>query len=200
MAREKNKRNINFKPIVKSYIPETITPNGTTTLLDEEIEAIYLMDLLGLYQEAAAKRMNISRPTFTRIIKNARHKLAHGIICGNKIIIEDNKKEFVIAICSDDEKLEDITPKGKYIFIYKVVEKKAQLLKKIDNPIATSNHKPVLVFPKIFLENNINIFISSKIGLGLKNTLLSNGIRPIVKDKIDLKHLDLNNSNSNTKN
>ncbi|MEA3354337.1 MAG: DUF134 domain-containing protein [Campylobacterota bacterium] len=191
MAREKNKRNISFKPIVKSYLPENIVPNGTTTLLDEEIEAIYLMDLLDLYQEEAAKRMNISRPTFTRIIKNARKKLAHGLISGYKIIIEDNKKDFIIAICGENDDLQNIETRSKYIYFYKMSGNSIILLNRIDNPVSKSSEKPAIILPKVFLENNVNIFISSKIGLGLNNTLLSHGIRPVIKDKVDLKNLNL---------
>ena len=47
------------------------------------MEALYLMDLLGLYQEAAAEKMEVSRPTFARIIKSARHKVALALAWGS---------------------------------------------------------------------------------------------------------------------
>ena len=74
MGRIKNVRKINFKPIYKEYAPIKEQTTGITHLLDEEMEALYLMDILELYQEEAAKKMEISRPTFTRILKNARKK------------------------------------------------------------------------------------------------------------------------------
>jgi predicted DNA-binding protein (UPF0251 family) len=42
----------------------------------DELEAIRLADLDGMYQEAAARKMNISRQTFGNIINSAHHKIA----------------------------------------------------------------------------------------------------------------------------
>jgi predicted DNA-binding protein (UPF0251 family) len=42
----------------------------------DELEALRLADLEGLYQDAAAERMRISRPTFGRLLECARHKVA----------------------------------------------------------------------------------------------------------------------------
>ncbi len=54
----------------------------------EELEAIRLKDLEGLEQEACAKRMGISRPTFHRIISSARAKVARSLVEGKAIRIE----------------------------------------------------------------------------------------------------------------
>lgn len=53
-----------------------------------EAEAIRLADLEGLYQEAAARRMNVSRPTFGRILESARRKVADALINGKCLRIE----------------------------------------------------------------------------------------------------------------
>jgi predicted DNA-binding protein (UPF0251 family) len=42
----------------------------------DELEAVRLADLEGLYQEDAAKKMNISRQTFGNIINSAHKKIA----------------------------------------------------------------------------------------------------------------------------
>lgn len=55
----------------------------------DEIEAIRLADLEGLYQEECAKEMDISRPTFSRIVASARKKIADALINGKKIIIKE---------------------------------------------------------------------------------------------------------------
>lgn len=186
MPREKNTRKLNFKPIVRSFIPENGELSGVTSLLHEEIEAIYLMDVLGLYQEDAAKSMEVSRPTFTRILKSARQKLATGLVSGYKIIIEDNKDDLIIAFCSNDkENFEEIDPLQKYILLYKLKDNTIELLKIIDNPVNKEKLKPAIILPKILVENRVNIFISSKIGEGLKNTLISKGIKPLTKERLD---------------
>jgi predicted DNA-binding protein (UPF0251 family) len=54
----------------------------------EEMEAIRLKDLEGLEQEECAQRMSISRPTFHRVLKAARQKIADAFISGKAIRIE----------------------------------------------------------------------------------------------------------------
>jgi predicted DNA-binding protein (UPF0251 family) len=46
----------------------------------DEFEALRLADLEGLYQEAAAERMGVSRPTFARILARARLAVARALI------------------------------------------------------------------------------------------------------------------------
>ena len=190
MSREKNIRKLNFKPKYKEFIPNNTTIQGVSTLLHEEIEAIYLMDILSLYQEDAAKSMEISRPTFTRILKNARRKLSKAIIGGYKIIINDEKEDFIVAVClKKEDDFSDISLIMNYICFYQVNKNEIRILNKIKNPILNKNQKPAIVLPEIFLKNKVNFFICSKIGEGLKNSLLSKGIQPIRKNKIVLKDI-----------
>jgi len=58
-------------------------------LSKDEIEAIRLADYEGLYQEDAANEMEISRPTFSRILNNARKKIASALLEGKIIEIEN---------------------------------------------------------------------------------------------------------------
>jgi len=58
-------------------------------LSKDEIEAIRLADFEGLYQEDAAKEMEVSRPTFSRILSSARKKIANALINGKAIEIEN---------------------------------------------------------------------------------------------------------------
>jgi predicted Fe-Mo cluster-binding NifX family protein len=150
------------------------------------------MDVLNLYQEDAAKKMEVSRPTFTRILKSARQKLAIGLVSGYKIVLEDDKKDLIVALCVDDiNSFELIDSKQKYILIYHIENNKINLLHQLDNPVFIKQSKPAIELPKILLEYNVNTFISSKIGEGLKNSLISKGINPIIKE--NFKHDDLTN-------
>ncbi len=70
-------------------------PKGIPALLLEEIvlsldefEAIRLADYEGLYQEEAAKKMDISRQTFGRIIDVAHKKIADVLLNGKALKIE----------------------------------------------------------------------------------------------------------------
>jgi predicted DNA-binding protein (UPF0251 family) len=57
-------------------------------LLFEEFEAIRLTDYENLTQEEAAEKMNISRPTFTRIYEKARKIIAKAFVEGKAIFIK----------------------------------------------------------------------------------------------------------------
>jgi len=60
-------------------------------LLPDELEALKLHEIEGLEQTAAAEKMDISQPTFARLLESAHKKVARAIIKGEAIRIE--KKE-----------------------------------------------------------------------------------------------------------
>jgi len=57
-------------------------------LLYEEYESMRLADYEGMTQEEAAERMQVSRPTFTRIYQQARQSIARAFVEGKAILIE----------------------------------------------------------------------------------------------------------------
>jgi predicted DNA-binding protein (UPF0251 family) len=59
----------------------------------EEAEALRLKDLEGLEQEQGAEKMNISRPTFQRVLASARQKMADALLNGKAIRIEGGNFE-----------------------------------------------------------------------------------------------------------
>ena len=63
-------------------------PSDQVVLLLEELEAVRLADLNGLYQEQAAPKMGISRSAFARILESARRKLADALIHGKCLRLE----------------------------------------------------------------------------------------------------------------
>jgi predicted DNA-binding protein (UPF0251 family) len=63
------------------------------TLLYEEYEAIRLADYEDLNQVDAAQKMNISRPTFTRLYDKARKKISKAFVEGKAIIIKGGTYE-----------------------------------------------------------------------------------------------------------
>lgn len=54
----------------------------------DELEALRLADLEGLYQEEAAARMGVSRSTFSRIVAAAHRKVAAALVQGKALTIE----------------------------------------------------------------------------------------------------------------
>ncbi len=61
----------------------------------DEYEALRLADYEGFEHKEAAEKMGISRPTFTRLIDQARKKIASGIIEGKEISIEGGDFQFI---------------------------------------------------------------------------------------------------------
>lgn len=59
----------------------------TVTLLLDELEALRLVDLEGLYQEAAAERMGVSRATFARVLQRARRTVSEALVHGKRLSI-----------------------------------------------------------------------------------------------------------------
>ncbi len=59
----------------------------------DEFEAMRLADLDGHYQEQAAKQMNVSRTTFSRIVDSAHRKMADALVHGKALRIEGGPVE-----------------------------------------------------------------------------------------------------------
>jgi len=78
-----------FEPGVTFFKPAGVPMSELeeSVLTVDEFEAVRLKDLLGLEQEAAAQKMNISQPTFHRLVVSARKKIADAIVNGKAIKI-----------------------------------------------------------------------------------------------------------------
>ena len=96
MVRPRRLRRISLKPDVTYFKPAGIglSELDESILTMGEFEAIRLKDLNGLDQEKAAKKMNISQPTFHRLILSARKKIADAIVNGKAIKIKGGNFEF----------------------------------------------------------------------------------------------------------
>jgi len=182
MGRDKLKRTINFKPKCKEF-KAVSCDNKTITLLHEEMEALYLMDIKKLYQADCASAMDISRPTFARIIKNAREKLTMMLVTGSNLSIQDQKDEFKVIIPSKfEDKIKSCSPNAIYFHIYIINNKQIINKEIIKNPSIEQALRPVQIIPSFCMQNDINYFICNKIGEGLQSVLLSKGIYSIIID------------------
>jgi uncharacterized protein len=89
MPRPPECRRIAKNPLISVFKPAGI-PAREMEMIDltlDEFEAIRLADLEGLYQEDAAEKMGISRPTFGRIIESAHRKVAQALVRGQALVI-----------------------------------------------------------------------------------------------------------------
>ena len=90
MTKPKKERTVAAPPSVVYFKPQGIPMFQLKKVVIhvEEYEALRLSDVEKLTHAEAADKMDVSRPTFTRIIQSAREKLANAIINGNAIVIE----------------------------------------------------------------------------------------------------------------
>ncbi len=94
--RSKQYRKVISPPLLKGFKPIGVSFSdvAVVSLLYEEYEALRLADYSGLKQEEAAKLMNVSRPTFTRIYSSCLQKLALAFTEGRSIVVEGGDVEF----------------------------------------------------------------------------------------------------------
>jgi len=90
MPRPRRCRKVGIQPDVTYFKPAGIRMRDLkdSILTVEEFEAIRLKDLKRLDQDKCAKKMEISQPTFHRIVLSAREKIADAIVNGKAIKIE----------------------------------------------------------------------------------------------------------------
>jgi predicted DNA-binding protein (UPF0251 family)/predicted Fe-Mo cluster-binding NifX family protein len=90
VPRPRCRRNIGFLPNVTYFKPAGVrlAELGEVVMPHDELEAIRLKDLLGFPQEEAAKQMNVSQPTFHRLLLSAHEKMADVVVNGKALRIE----------------------------------------------------------------------------------------------------------------
>ena len=90
MPRPRHFRRVGCLPQSNYYkprgIPLSVLQHVNLTI--DELEAIRLADLEALYQEDAAKRMNVSRQTFGRMLESAHKKIADALVNGKALLIK----------------------------------------------------------------------------------------------------------------
>jgi predicted DNA-binding protein (UPF0251 family)/predicted Fe-Mo cluster-binding NifX family protein len=91
------KRNYSIKPTCFSYGPLTCKPKEILSLSADELEAMVLADFKGLYQEECAAALGVSRPTFAKLIKRARKKMAEMVMFGKGISLIEEKQSFTVV-------------------------------------------------------------------------------------------------------
>ena len=97
MARPRNCRRVGSMPQSDYFKPRGIPLSmlEEVVLTVDEFEAVRLADFEGLYQEQAAGKMRVSRPTFARIVESAHKKVAEALVQGKALKIEGGEFEMV---------------------------------------------------------------------------------------------------------
>ncbi|HRW62192.1 MAG TPA: DUF134 domain-containing protein [Bacteroidales bacterium] len=96
MPRPQNNRIVHEPPLFTDFKPVGVKGVSLESVLLslDEFEAFRLADYVGLSHEEAAEEMEISRPTFTRLIEQARKKIADYMINGKFLSIDGGNIHF----------------------------------------------------------------------------------------------------------
>jgi len=105
MPRPQKERKVHKPPIYTRFKPTGIAAKGLKqiTLSLDEYEAIRLADYFGMSQEEASEEMEISRPTFTRLIETARKKMSDFLINGKVLNLEGGNIHFKNNVIKCDD-------------------------------------------------------------------------------------------------
>lgn len=97
MARPSKCRCICSMPKYREFLPDTDSDNGIVEITVDEYEVFRLLNLEKKTQSECAERMNISRPTVTRINEIASEKIADALVHGKRIHIGGGDVEVCLA-------------------------------------------------------------------------------------------------------
>lgn len=97
MVKPKKERRVESPPRFSFFKPAGVPAARLETIIlsIDEYEAVRLADIENLNHLEAAKSMEISRPTFTRLLNSAHKKIGNAIINGYAIRIEGGSFIFV---------------------------------------------------------------------------------------------------------
>ena len=77
------------------FVPRGIRNFEESVLTVDEFEAIRLIDFEEIEQSKASKKMKISQPTLSRILKSARKKISDAVVNGKSIKISGGEYKMV---------------------------------------------------------------------------------------------------------
>jgi len=104
MVRPRKLRFIGMQPGVRLFKPAGVPVQEAdrVVLSLDQFEAIRLVDLEGMDHSGAAELMNVSRPTLSRLVEEARRCVADALVNGKALVIDGGNVEMVARMrCRD---------------------------------------------------------------------------------------------------
>lgn len=97
MPRPRRRRRVSFEPETTHYKPAGVrlVEIEEVNLTIDELEALRLKDAEGMGQKDAAEQMEISQPTFHRLLAGAREKVAKALVQGKALRIKGGNYKMI---------------------------------------------------------------------------------------------------------
>jgi predicted DNA-binding protein (UPF0251 family)/predicted Fe-Mo cluster-binding NifX family protein len=186
-------RRVEFLPDVTYFKPAGIPLKNLEeiSMSVEEAEALRLKDLEGLEQEKGAGKMNISRPTFQRVLASARQKIADALLNGKAIRIAggnfeiamgQTKKDGItkIGISAATPNMEaDIDPRFGRCRYFLIVDPETMAFETLENSGAADGGGAGIATAKSLAGKDIEAIITGNCGPNAFNALTAAGIKVI---------------------
>ena len=148
----------------------------------DQAEAIRLADLEGLYQEAAAQRMGVSRQTFGRIVEAARRTIADAIINGKRlridggevIVREEGEKPMKVAVPAREGRVDEHFGHCEGFAVFSLDEgKKIIGEERVDSPAGCGCRSNI---GAVLARMGVTHLVAGNMGEGAVRVLQANGI------------------------
>jgi predicted DNA-binding protein (UPF0251 family)/predicted Fe-Mo cluster-binding NifX family protein len=169
---------------VRSFKPAGVSARGLpeVVLSLDCFEAVRLADLEGLYQEAAARYMGVSRQTFGRIVKTARKTIADAIINGKCLRIEggpvimrkEGEELMKIAVPARGELVDEHFGHCEHFMVYTLdEEKKVDAEERVDPPEGCGCKSNIAL---VLAKMGVTHMVAGNMGEGAVRVLGAHGI------------------------
>ena len=193
MARPQKCRRVEFLPNVNYFKPAGVPLRKLeeVCMSIEEVEAVRLKDLEGLEQEAGAEKMNISRPTYQRVLASARQKIADALLNGKAIRIEGGNFEIAmrktikdgiikVAISATTPTLDaDIDPRFGRCLYFIIINPETMEYETLENSEIVAGEGAGIATAKTLTGKNIKVVITGNCGPNAYDALTAAGIKVI---------------------
>jgi predicted DNA-binding protein (UPF0251 family)/predicted Fe-Mo cluster-binding NifX family protein len=205
MSRPQKCRRVEFLPNVTYFKPAGVPLKELeeVSMSIEEAEAVRLKDLEGLEQEQGAEKMNISRPTFQRVLASARQKIADALLNGKAIRIEGGNFEIAfkkaikdgvikVAVSATTPSLDaDIDPRFGRCQYFIIVNPETMEFETLDNSAAAAGDGAGIATAQTLTGKNIEAVITGNCGPNAYDALRAASIKIVtnvsgkVKDAVE---------------
>lgn len=162
--------------------PQPRSPSEPVILGRDEAESLRLADLEGLYQEAAARSMGVSRSTFARILTSARQKTARAVAEGLAIRVEggpvhgdtEGERTMKIAAPSREGLIDPHFGHCKEYLVFTLTDGVLVEEGTIPSPEGCGCKSDIA---RVLAEKGITHMVAGNMGDGAMNVLASHGIK-----------------------